>query len=72
VFVLLLIANILYKKQAGVKDWRQLLISSISYVLWVLSVGGPVPGFHIGKQDAVILSSILVPVYTLFVPLIYK
>jgi hypothetical protein len=72
VFALLLIANILYKKQAGVKDWRQLLISSVAYVLWVLSIGGPIPDFHIGKQDAVILSSILVPIYTLFVPVIYQ
>ena len=71
VFVLLLIANILYKKKAGVTDWRQLLICSIAYVLWVLSIGGPIPGFSKG-QDTVILSSVLIPIYTLFVPVIYQ
>jgi len=72
VFFLLLFANILYKKQVKVTDWRQWLITSIAYILWVFSLGGPIPGFHIGNQDPVVLSSILVPVFTLFVPFIYK
>ena len=68
VFALLLIGNILYKRNAGVKDWKQFLITSIAFILWVLSFGGPVDGLY---PSAIPLSHILMPIYIFLVPLIY-
>lgn len=69
VFVLLLVGNILYKRNAGVTDWKQFLITSIAFILWVLSFGGPVKG---QLEQAVAISHILIPIYTLLVPLLYR
>ncbi|SEM64218.1 hypothetical protein SAMN04488505_105273 [Chitinophaga rupis] len=69
VFALLLFADVLYKKQAGVVKWQDFLISGIAFILWVFSFGGPVPEFSKTFQ---MLSAYLIPVYTLFIPLVYK
>ncbi len=72
VFGLLLVGNILYKWRAGVTDWVEFLISSIAFVLWVFSVGGPVPDQAFLGINMQTYMPVLVPLFTFFLPLVYK
>jgi hypothetical protein len=68
-FGLLFIANIAYKRKAGVTDLLQLALTAIAFVLWVMVIGGPFSQLSTKYHE---FASILVPIYTLFIPLVYK
>jgi len=71
IFAILLVANVLYKRKAGVTDHRQLIITTLAFIIWVISLGGPIK-FPVGKEDSTLIGAVLTPVFTLIAPLIYN
>jgi hypothetical protein len=71
VFGILVIMNPLYLYYVtNVKKTGQIVFSSIAFVLWVLVIGGTfntILGF-----SAAYIGSILLVIYTLFIPFVYK
>ena len=71
VFGILVIMNPLYLYYVtNVKKAGQLVFSSIAFILWVMVIGGTftsVLGF-----SAEYIGSILLVIYTLFIPFVYK
>jgi hypothetical protein len=71
VFGILVILNPLYLFYVtGVKKAGQIAFSSIAFILWVMVIGGTftsIIGF-----PAEFLGSILLVIYTLFIPFVYK
>jgi DMSO reductase anchor subunit len=71
VFGILVIMNPLYLYYVtNVKKAWQIVFSSIAFVLWVLVIGGT---FNtILRFSAEYIGSILLVIYTLFIPFVYK
>ena len=71
VFGILVILNPLYLYYVtGVKKLGQIFFSSIAFILWVMVIGGTftqILGF-----PSEFLGSILLVIYTLFIPFVYK
>ena len=71
VFAVLLIINPLYLYYVTqVKKVGQIIFSSIAFVLWVMVIGGTF-GNILGFPPE-FLGSILLVIYTLFIPFVYK
>jgi|SRR5450432_1770205 hypothetical protein len=71
VFAVLLIVNPLYLYYVTqVKKTGQIVFSSIAFVLWVMVIGGTF-GNILGFPPE-FLGSILLVLYTLFIPFVYK
>jgi len=72
VFGLVLIITPFYlKKVAQINTTKQIILCTVSFVIWVFSMGGPLDGVSIGGFTAQFLGAILLPIYTLFIPLLY-
>jgi hypothetical protein len=71
IFIVLLVVNVFYKRSAGVTDLKQLAITSLAFIIWVLSLGGPVV-FKVLGEDSTLIGAVLTPLVTLIAPLIYK
>jgi hypothetical protein len=50
-------------------DWVHVAISSVSFVIWVYSLGGPFAAFNLHVPY---IGSLLVLAWTFFVPIFYK
>ncbi len=50
-------------------DWTHVLISSIAFVIWVYTMGGPFASYNIASPR---IGSLLVLAWTFFVPFFYK
>jgi len=50
-------------------DWVHVAISSVAFVIWVYSLGGPFTAFNLHTPS---LSSLLVLAWTFFMPILYK
>ncbi len=50
-------------------DWVHVAISSVAFVIWVYSIGGPFAAYGIGTPY---IGSLLVLAWTFFVPIFYK
>ena len=50
-------------------DWIHVAISSVAFLIWVYSLGGPFEAFNLHVPYA---GSLLVLVWTIFLPLFYK
>lgn len=73
VFSLILIITPFYlKRVAGITTARQIIFCTVSFVIWVFSLGGPVEGLVIGGYSTKFLASVFLPIYTLLIPLIYE
>jgi peptidoglycan/LPS O-acetylase OafA/YrhL len=73
VFGIFLILTPFYlKKIAKVIPARQIIYCTVAFILWVLSLGGPVDGLLIAGYQTQFLGAILLPVYTLLIPFIYS
>jgi hypothetical protein len=70
VLILITIIMPFYLKYAGVKERKQILISIVSFYVWVLSLGGPLYYLPSGLYSPQFLGAILVPIYTLLIPLL--
>lgn len=53
---------------AGVKDKKQIVLSAIAYLIWVLSLGGPFSQW--GELKPETIGAIILPIYTLVVPIL--
>jgi hypothetical protein len=70
IIVLLAILNPLYLwRISKVKSWLQIIFTSVAFLLWVLATGSPIATIF-GYQSTFI-GSILLIVYTLFIPLLF-
>ena len=56
-------------KQGVKPDWIHIGISSVSFILWVYTLGGPFAAYHI---QVPYLGSLAVLIWTFFLPIIYK
>lgn len=78
VFIILLIITPFYlMKVAGVSDKAQIIIATISFFVWAISLGGPFEALllklHVPAEIPVkFLGGILIMIYTLIVPIFYK
>ena len=50
-------------------DWTHVAISSVAFVLWVYTIGGPFAAYGVGVPY---LGSLLVLAWTFFVPVFYR
>lgn len=75
-FIILIITPFYLKKVAMVEDRKQIIVSTFSFVIWALSLGGPFEsllknilpdGFTVQA-----LGGILIMLYTLIVPIFYR
>jgi len=73
VFGLILVITPFYlKKFAKIDTTRQIIFCTLSFVVWVFSLGGPLDGVLIaGKYTAQFLGAVFLPIYTLAIPLVY-
>ncbi|WP_367913190.1 hypothetical protein [Leadbetterella sp. DM7] len=69
--LILLITPFYLKKVAGVISTRQIVFSTISFVVWAFSLGGPLDGEDIGGYTIQFLGALFLPIYTLVIPLFY-
>jgi hypothetical protein len=73
VFGLFLIITPFYLNRiARIESAKQITFCSIAFMLWVLSLGGPVEGVSISGYSTQFLGSILLPIYTLLAPFVYQ
>lgn len=73
VFGLLLAITPFYlKKVAQINTTKQIVFCTISFVVWVFSLGGPLDGVSIGGYTAQFLGAVFLPIYTLLIPLLYN
>lgn len=72
VFLLIVAITPFYlKKVAKISSTRQVLFCTFSFVVWVLSMGGPLKDQLIGGFTMQFLGAIFLPIYTLIIPLVY-
>jgi hypothetical protein len=78
VFLLLLIITPFYLiRAAGVTDKTQIVVSTVSFFVWAISLGGPFQALllklHVPAEIPVkFLGGILIMIYTLIVPMFYR
>jgi hypothetical protein len=70
--IFLLITPFYLKKAAKIIPTKQIVYCVIAFILWVLSLGGPVVGLKLAGYSTQFLGSVFLPVYTLLVPFIYN
>lgn len=59
------------RKVAGVKSIKQIIVCEVSFLIWVLCIGGPLDGTLIAQQyTPQFIGALIVPLYTLLIPLI--
>lgn len=59
------------RKVVNVISWNQIILTELAFFIWVLSLGGPLDGLSWGKFTPQFLGAIILPVYTLIIPLLY-
>ena len=73
VFGLILLLTPFYLKNiAKIISAKQIVFCTISFVFWAFSIGGPLEGQTICGYSVQFLCSVLLPIYTLFIPLLYS
>jgi hypothetical protein len=73
VFGLILVITPFYlKKVAQINTSKQIMFCTISFIVWVFSLGGPLDGVDIGGYTAQFLGAVFLPIYTLLIPLLYQ
>ncbi|THU41170.1 hypothetical protein FAM09_03390 [Niastella caeni] len=77
IFLIILIITPFYlKKVANISDRIQIIIATISYIIWAISLGGPFENFLQPKLPpnftVQTLGGILIMLYTLIVPIFYR
>jgi hypothetical protein len=69
--IFLLITPFYLKKIAKVISVKQIIFCNVAFILWVLSLGGPMEGLLFAGYSTQFLGAIFLPVYTLLVPFVY-
>ena len=72
VFGIFLLATPFYlSKIAKITSAKQIAFCTISFIIWVFSIGGPLAGLTVWGYSVQFLCSVLLPIYTIFIPLLY-
>jgi hypothetical protein len=71
IFSLAFVVLFIYLKKTGVSSNSQLALTLLAFVLWVLTLGGPLAGYTIAGYPPEFLGSLVLPFYTLLVPVLY-
>lgn len=72
VFVLILFITPFYlKKIARITSTNQVLFCTLSFVVWVLSMGGPLKEATVWDFPMQFLGAVFLPIYTLIIPAAY-
>ncbi len=74
VFIIVLILTPLYiyiitKEESKKPPWKQIVVSTLSFVVWVFALGGPFLYFKWYKR---IYGALFLPIYTFLIPLIFR
>lgn len=73
VFLLILFITPFYlKKIAGITGTKQIIFCTLSFVVWVFSMGGPMKDVLIWGNSMQFLGAVFLPIYTLAIPLVYE
>jgi len=73
VFGLMIIITPFYlKKVALINTTKQIVFCTVSFAVWVFSMGGPLDGQIIIGYTAQFLGAVFLPIYTLLIPLLYN
>jgi hypothetical protein len=73
VFGIFLIVTPFYlKKIAGIISVKQIIFCLIAFILWVLSLGGPIDGLLVAGYSTQFLGAVFLPVFTLLIPIVYN
>jgi len=70
--LMLLITPFYLKKVAQINTTKQTIFCTVSFVVWVFSLGGPLDGQNIAGYTAQFLGAVFLPIYTLLIPLLYN
>jgi hypothetical protein len=68
----ILITPIYLKRIAKIISIKQIVYCMIAFILWVLSLGGPIEGQIIAGYSTQFLGAVLLPIYTLLIPFVYN
>ena len=72
VFILIaLIMPFYLRKVAKITSWKQILLTGIAFLIWVLSIGGPFESYKWDNLSAQFIGALLLPIYTLIIPIFY-
>lgn len=71
VFIVLTILTPIYLYFISkVRKWLQILFNTVAFIIWVIVIGGPIE--EILGFPAEFIGSIILVIYTLLIPLVYK
>ena|SRR5687767_7520785 len=75
-FAILIITPFYLKRVAGIHGSRQIIVATISFIIWALSLGGPFESFFRDRLSEGLtikfIGGIILMIYTLVVPIFYK
>jgi hypothetical protein len=69
IFALIAVGNILYWRKTGVTHFVQYILLTIAFVVWIFTIGGP---FAQEPWYKPFMGSVILGLFTFFVPSIYK
>jgi len=73
VFIILALITPFYlKRVAQISSWSQIVLCFLSFCIWVFTIGGPMDGKMIVGFTPQFLGAIILPIYTLVIPMVYK
>lgn len=75
--ILLILTPVYYNKVTKVKSFKQLLITSLAFIVWVFSIGGPIGDWlikngYLSVADKSLVAGVALILFTLIAPLIYE
>lgn len=70
--ILLLLTPFYLKYVMKVTKFMQIVLTTLGFVIWVLTIGGPFSTFDTNDSKLMpLLGAIILPIYTLFIPFVY-
>lgn len=69
--VITIITPFYLKFIAKIDSPLQIAFCVLSFCIWVFSMGGPIDGREVGGYSVQFIASLILPVYTLFIPFVY-
>jgi hypothetical protein len=69
--IVLLVTPFYLYRIAKIKSYKQIAFCTLSLVVWIFSIGGPLDGTLVLGYTVQFLGSIFLPLYTLIIPIFY-
>lgn len=70
ILILLFLTPIYLIKVSNVTKWQQLLFSTLGFLIWVFATGSPEENIYC--YPTAFIASLVLIIYTLFIPILYK